>query len=1528
MGFDNECILNIQSLPGEYFCPVCRTLVYPNEALQAACTHLYCKPCLAYIVATTSACPYDGYLVSEADAKPLLESGKQTAEAIEKIEVHCLYHRSGCQWQGTLSECVTHCSSCTFGNSPVVCNRCGAQIVHRQVQEHAQTCPGVQPQAQQLDDVQSQSSALQTQSAAPSVAPASQQLSSQLGASLAAAVTSGAPSTASLASTVSSTTGPPKDSSATSITTATPQSQVPVQALTQEQWSQQYQQYYQQYPGYDAYQQQHQQQYGYYQQQAPQQYAQPYVQSHSVQGHQHPQTYVHQHSQVTLQLPQQQSQPQHTQVHGQAHPVQGPQQAQINVQYHSHLQPQPQAQVQMQSHCHTASVGPPGQPQGQVPGQTVRPQTQQHQMAQTMQAQLLGQPPGQQHGQVPQPHGFPMPHPQPSQLQNQPWPQQPQHLARHNHPGQPQQQPPHAQYISHPNSNFQIQSQPPGQNLQLPAQSQAYPRPHSTMQPPFHTQQQGQLHSQPVRPSHLISQNLPQPQQQALSQTQAQQLTSPANAVTGYHSFPQPHLQTQMLGASVHQRGAPIYPQHHGTPQQQTQLQFPSSNHFAVQQPPQTQMRPSLSQYPVHGPQNLSAPLVQGSHQHSPHGQQFHHSHLPPQQVQNHVQHPKLDQAPQHPVISVQQPQTSSHHNQIKQPGFPSTQPSTQARQNLSHDQMSLPQVPLPPSQAASQPSVPSALSNHITSQDPAKPLPNGMTAQPHNSSESEGQDSQFPSSPVCNLNVASGDLNVSNAETNSDEMKGNISDGKIDSEIAISVGIEKGAGTTPTDGVKDSVEGGARVFSNISADEVSCEHNGGGDAVGETVSTSDDVRGLKDSEKVESCDISGRIPSQTVADVVPGQLTAQESSSTDGRLTVQALAEEPVVEPSLDQRTPVAPNQVASSGRLGDVLPPTLKQPSSQFVAVPRHLPVHNLERLVERTPGSSHVRNTPSQKPPEADSVLREQVAPMVPNSEGRFNTIMPLASKSHPPEMQMANNLPSGLPGPNGSFARGPPSLVSPIYSQLRSHEPIPPSHGVPGIPRSTHQEHFGISTSRPPTVPYVTASSLDGRGPVQSLSSNQPSPYNSGLPFLPRPMALEVFPPGNMSAGHSEMMTNGFPGRADSSVPHTFGAERFTVEDQQKIPPEGSRPSAGPHFGPYVDPVRRVIDRKRFEEDLKQFPRPSELDSERPAKFGNYATSYVNNLDWNSYPMGPDSASQGMGGFRPDGIPGGKGSSPSMPIQMTGTHRPVGSDGLSLRPIDSINQQRLFDLNDEHLRRKTDTVFPEFRRPGPEIGSHHVDSKQLSRSPRGEFSGPPTNRFGGVACGFGGPAISEGFSLQRSDLLPGHLRRGSGEDMRLGHGIVPGLREMDTVNRDVMPSYIHNGDSFGPGGFRKHPPRVGLPGLENMYSRDFSRMGDPLPVDFSNEPRMLDSGSLQSGQDTLNNLRKRQEGCTGWCLICNVYCETDEGRNFHYQTMEHQKRVMEVVTTIKQNNVKKRKLSSEERSESKFRKAGLDQRPFRS
>ncbi|TKY67983.1 AT-rich interactive domain-containing protein 1 [Spatholobus suberectus] len=467
MGFDNECIVNIQSLAGEYFCPVCRLLVFPNEALQSQCTHLYCKPCLTYTVSTTRACPYDGYLVTEADSKPLTESNKALAETIGKIAVHCLYHRSGCTWQGTLSECTSHCAGCAFGNSPVVCNRCGIQIVHRQVQEHAQNCPGVQGQVQQVAITQDPSatsavaSTDQNQTAAPVAATASQALTSQ---------------------TAVPTTMPGQVSN--QLPNSASQTQALVQTAVQptaEQWyqQQQYQQYYQQYPGQDPYQQQYQHYYPYQQPVVPQ-YQQAYGQ---------PQ-------------PQFQSQPQ-----AQLQPVPQPQ---AQHQSQPQLQPQPQAQGLSQPPSHIqAPVAPPSQNQMQV-----QQQPQQLQSAVQPHHGQTSHAPG--HGQVlPQSQTQPYPYPQvqPHSIQSQPQQhmqmppyQQPHPQMQHS---QPQIQQPVQKYpVPQLQVHTQLQPNAPVQHL-----SQVPMHPHQPVTPNVQPQVQNAM-SHSVTGHHSYPQPLPHPNMQ------------------------------------------------------------------------------------------------------------------------------------------------------------------------------------------------------------------------------------------------------------------------------------------------------------------------------------------------------------------------------------------------------------------------------------------------------------------------------------------------------------------------------------------------------------------------------------------------------------------------------------------------------------------------------------------------------------------------------------------------------------------------------------------------------------------------------------------------------------------------------------------------------------------------------------------------------------------------------------------------------------------------------------------------------
>ncbi|KAL5709304.1 hypothetical protein ACHQM5_020008 [Ranunculus cassubicifolius] len=585
MGFDNDCILNIQSLAGEYFCPVCRMLVYPNEALQSQCTHLYCKPCLAYVVSTTQACPYDGYLVTEADSKPLVESNKTLADTIGKIAVHCLHHRSGCTWQGQLSECITHCTGCAFGNSPVVCNRCATQMLHRQVQEHCQNCPGVQPQAQQADGNQT------------------------------VATTSTKQNQATAQATVSIT-----EAQAVQTAVVPASIQAAVQAVpTPAQWyqqQQQYQQYYQQYPGYDPY-----QQYGGYQpgyQQHP---------THSITGQQ-PQMYIQQ-PQLQPQLP----------IRPQAQTL--PQsQPQVQPQSQPHSQPQPahqQAQVglqpQVQAHVHTPNPLQPSHAYPQQPQVFSQPQPHQIQPQVQHHFQQRPQVPPQQqpNPQHPQPHQqtYPYPQSQPMAQTQLPQPQaQPQARPR-TQPHHPSQAVTGHQSYPQPHPNQQLPPGPPQlQSGHMHPQQQGaptqMPQPAVQMQPHFTQQQMGQM--RPPNPHVPMQQQQQQPAM--LPQGQRPNVApAPMQAYPPQQTIPQypgmhPTHQQSLAQQSAH--GESLHPQAFpGQPSglvQSTQQPAP----FIQQQAVQAQLRP----------QAPSSDLSAGSHAQQQfqqnvsisHGQQSHQS--------------------------------------------------------------------------------------------------------------------------------------------------------------------------------------------------------------------------------------------------------------------------------------------------------------------------------------------------------------------------------------------------------------------------------------------------------------------------------------------------------------------------------------------------------------------------------------------------------------------------------------------------------------------------------------------------------------------------------------------------------------------------------------------------------------------------------------------------------------------------------------------------------------------------------------
>ncbi|KAL6563578.1 hypothetical protein OROGR_002537 [Orobanche gracilis] len=596
MGFDIECIIDIRTYPGEYFCPVCRTLVYPNEAFQSQCTHLYCKHCLARIANGSRACPYDGYLVTESDSKPLMVSDKALAENIGKVKVRCLYFRSGCTWEGTLSDCTSHCSGCSLGNSPVICNRCGIHIVHRQVHDHAQSCP-MRFESQGVYEGQHAvgGAASLTRSGI---------ISSTTEANQAAVARSGAPPSQDHNPQTVAANPLPGQNPNLQVSDSASQAAVvaPVGAPTPEQWyQQQYQQYYQQY---DPYQQANQQYYH-----LQQQYQQHPVQ---VQGQQQPNPA-----------------PQATQQ---------PHIPQDQVQVYSQMQMLPQAQPQVPvppqrpSHVHAPNhaLAPNYQVDLQQqaypsmrPSQTLSPHPQSQPTQPPTYAQAMGMRPSVQHPKAPQyqqPH-VQMMHPQPTQ--------------------------------AHVLPQMQSQALPPQSSNQLHVQIQTQPQPyHTQSQPPVFPQAnqsvpatllqgpQQQVPSGNGHPSYLH----PQPPQQMHQGAPQPHLIHQQIAIGSLHPA-QVHGQ-------VPQQRALMQPLAHGSVpyQHPSTLVTPQNQTSGIPSAPQNQFPPSAPQpaYPLqHRPvvppaqQALPQNYAQQQHFVAPYQSQLHQQgHLTQQQSMQRQMHP------------------------------------------------------------------------------------------------------------------------------------------------------------------------------------------------------------------------------------------------------------------------------------------------------------------------------------------------------------------------------------------------------------------------------------------------------------------------------------------------------------------------------------------------------------------------------------------------------------------------------------------------------------------------------------------------------------------------------------------------------------------------------------------------------------------------------------------------------------------------------------------------------------------------
>lgn len=383
---------------------------------------------------------------------------------------------------------------------------------------------------------------------------------------------------------------------------------------------------------------------------------------------------------------------------------------------------------------------------------------------------------------------------------------------------------------------------------------------------------------------------------------------------------------------------------------------------------------------------------------------------------------------------------------------------------------------------------------------------------------------------------------------------------------------------------------------------------------------------------------------------------------------------------------------------------------------------------------------------------------------------------------------------------------------------------------------------------------------GHVPVQPFGAVPPSTFDSHRRMMVR--ATPHGPEGRMGLQHppdaleAEMFPNQRPGHMDGIQRDPFlpgSLEQGTLAQPPGIHQNMTRMNGNPgfdssstlgsrdeRFKPLLDeqlnsippgPDRRSFHRSEFEDDLKQFPRPSILDGEPIPKFRNISSRPYD---------------RGSLGGKYDAslkLDPGTGSTSSRflsPYQRGGAlqanevgERPVG------RHEDIIG------------RAEPNHGYPDYFGPVPAYGHHHMDSLP-PRSPSREYPGISSRGYGGSGYNdfdgrelhrFGEP-VGNAFHEGRFTMLPSHFRRGEFEgpgNMQMGEHF-----RNDFIGQDNLPTHLRRGEHLGPRnlhghlhfvepvGFGVHPRNAEIEGMAGPGSFEsfgggnrpsYHRLGEP-------------------------------------------------------------------------------------------------------
>ncbi|OAY77197.1 hypothetical protein ACMD2_06126 [Ananas comosus] len=603
------------------------------------------------------------------------------------------------------------------------------------------------------------------------------------------------------------------------------------------------------------------------------------------------------------------------------------------------------------------------------------------------------------------------------------------------------------------------------------------------------------------------------------------------------------------------------------------------------------------------------------------------------------------------------------------------------------------------------------------------------------------------------------------------------------------------------------------------------------------------------------------------------------------------------------------APTPGGSAQKTEDIasnmqVPQQMQQPSSDNIVLPQE--VSYLQPGYHDGPPPQYARHGPGPD-------MARGMAPAAP---------IP-SQERYPPPLQVPFGHPSNMPNP-AQRPPGPPH-PGPYHMQGPRPEMVPNQTRPPGsnFPE-TFPHQVQASQGQPPYGSFHSDGLVRAPGQVQGQGQIlMPVPHGGGVrpygegmahppvggpppppvmfdaprgpPFRPEDQVGRLYPSNALEA---EAYAARRPGFFDGTHPEPPfiqpGMNKVNgVPDKGPLaggmhgsgfPDERFKGAADEHLRPFpVDPARRNVNRREFEEDLKQFPRPAHLDNESSPNFDSYIS-----------PRSLDRGHEQFGPMRP------------LHPKHSGTSFPAGVSGSEPHHMDFGERHRAVGFQEDFGRK-----------PDPsEFNRNRMDGLPPLRSPGGEFGGLPPSRFG-----FGNQSRLNDFDVREPRGFGERSKAFNHPSDSASSMFHDGNRRNSLDGSDVLHPPFHPGDSFGSRNFpstlrdgdRFHGSEpTGFGGYNNISGR--MRAGDPGFVgNYSRHGFSNEAGPFNP--DIYDHPRKRNPGSMGWCRICRIDCETVEGLDMHSQTREHQKMAMDMVLSIKQEVAKKQKLTSDDANKSR-------------